>query len=140
MGLAELEKKSLRKLFFSQVEIPSYYSFRKKILPEIMEKFYDSVNKKLEEAYSICLITDIWTNKSNVDFIALGASITDAVFDKSIFIISMMPMQGSHNAENIKLCVETMVNKYDFNKEKISGMILKFIYFHINNNNLNNYF
>ena len=33
----------------------------------------------------------------------------------------MIPMKGKHTAENIKLCIEEMINQYDFDKTKIDG-------------------
>ena len=48
--------------------------------------------------------------------------------DKETIVIGMMRMPGnSHNAENIKIAVETMVNKYDFDKSKIYGTSLLLI-------------
>ena len=120
-GLVELQNADFRAIVAPQVKIPSYYVFRKKILPEIMDKFYNIVNLKLLEATSISLITDIWTNRANVDFIALGASLTSETFKKEIIIINMMPMVGAHTAENIKKCIEEMINVFEFDKKNIHG-------------------
>jgi hypothetical protein len=55
-------------------------------------------------------MSDIWTAKQNSDFIALGAAIIDANLNKKIVVLDMMNMPGtSHNAENIKQAIETMV-------------------------------
>ena len=67
-----------------------------------MKLFFNIDNTKLKEASLVWLITDIWTNKSNVDFIALGASLINEYFEKEILIINMWPMSGTHAIENIK--------------------------------------
>ena len=76
---------------------PSYYSFRNNLLPSVMKKLIEAIEIKLKEAETICLITDIWSNRINVDYIALGANITSKNFEKETLILSMMPMQGKSN-------------------------------------------
>jgi hypothetical protein len=38
-------------------------------------------------------------------------------------VIGIIPMPGAHNAKTIKLCVEHMVNEFDFDKSKINGKL-----------------
>jgi hypothetical protein len=55
-------------------------------------------------------MSDIWTAKQNSDFIALRAAIIDASLNRNIMVLDMMRIPGSsHNAENIKQAIETMV-------------------------------
>ena len=81
------------------------------------------ITNKLVDAKFITLITDIWTNASMIDYLALGASIINTSFIKEILIIGMVKMSGSHNAENIKKAIEIIINKLNFNKAKISAVV-----------------
>ena len=74
---------------------------------------FKTIDKKLIDAVFVCIIVDIWTNFLNSDFIGLNVEINNPYFEKDILIINMMRMPGSHNSENIKMCVET-INKYTF--------------------------
>jgi hypothetical protein len=72
---------------------------------------------------SLCLITDIWTNKKNEDFIAVSASLVFEGFVKEVVTIGMLLMEGAHTAENIQISVEKLVNRFKFNKAKIIGIV-----------------
>ena len=56
------------------------------------------------------LLTDISTNRNNVDFIGLGAFLISSDFNREIIVINMMPMEGAHTVETISLCIERLVN------------------------------
>jgi hypothetical protein len=43
----------------------------KQVLDDSIDKVYAKIEEKLNESIAICLITDIWTNKRNEDFIAI---------------------------------------------------------------------
>jgi hypothetical protein len=46
-----------------------------------------------------------------IDFIGLVAALMDKNFNRNIFVVDVLRMPGnSHNAENIKEAIETMVN------------------------------
>jgi len=61
----------------------------------------------------------------NVDFVALAGACTYSSFFREIFVIDMFPMPpGGHNAENIKKAIEIIVNRFDFDKKKITGIYL----------------
>lgn len=62
----------------------------------------------------------MWTSKTVYDFIALGAVLMYDSYVREIVILSMMKMNTFHTAEHVKACIETMINKFSFNKEKIS--------------------
>ena len=87
-----------------------------------MEKLYQAIEAKLQTALSICVISDIWTSKQMLDFMGLGASFTNNLFEKEVLIIGMMLMPGAHSAENIKESIEKLVNRYKFNKLLLHGM------------------
>ncbi len=65
---SSLENKYLRKLLN---KIVGTKSFDDKILPEIYEKLRTKIKEKLEKAEDVCLMSDIWTNMQNSDFIAI---------------------------------------------------------------------
>ena len=81
------------------------------------------LDKILNESASVCLISDIWTNKQMLDFMGIAANIIKSDFTRQTIVIGMCPMPGSHNAENIKKAIETLVNEYSFNKSILSGKI-----------------
>ena len=57
-------------------------------------------------------MTDIWTAKQNSDFIGLGAALMSENLSREVLLIDMIRMPGNtHNAENIKETIETMVLK-----------------------------
>ena len=104
---SNLEKKYLRALINKALGTKT---FDDSILHEIYKQLRDKFRTKLGEAEEICIMSDIWTAKQNSDFIALGAAIIDASLNRKIAVLDMMRLPGSsHNAENIKQAIETMV-------------------------------
>ena len=99
----------------------TYRSFRHTILPHIIDLLNDTIEKRLQAAEFIHLFTDLWSNRNNIDFISLAACIINKDFEREILVINMMAMSGRHTAENISSCVEKLVNKYSFDKKKITG-------------------
>ena len=71
-----------------------------------MELLYEAINEKLEDAVSVCLVSDIWTNKQMLDFMGLSANIINNNFEKKAIVIGMMLMPGNHCAENIKIAID----------------------------------
>ena len=109
-ALAALKNKWLRELLTDKVKLPGQKTFRNSILPRVYSMLREEIEKRLQTAEAICLITDTWTNKQNDDFIALCAVITNESFERQIVVIDMLPMEAmSHNAENIKSKIEAMV-------------------------------
>ena len=93
------------------------------ILKNMFSFLNNQISNKLIDAKFITLITDIWTNVQMTDFLALGAAIVNAFFDKELLIIGMVRMLEAHNAENIKKAIESILNNLDFNKAKISAIV-----------------
>jgi len=73
------------------------------------------VNQKLTEAFSICLVTDIWSSVAVIPFLDLAAMIINEKFAKEIIIIGLtetrLPQNGQgkvnikiSNYADIKLC------------------------------------
>lgn len=119
-AVKELENPFLRKLL--KFNLPTPYTFNRKILPQVKYTLKQSLIEQLKRSKSICLIIDLWSNNSNQQFLAVAASIIFNNFHKSIRIIGMIPTNGESNSEKIKECVEMIVNIYEFDKTKIVGV------------------
>ena len=61
VGLTQLSNPCFLDILGKSIKVPSYRTFRNKILPEIMAKLHDTVEKKLNSASAICIIVYIWT-------------------------------------------------------------------------------
>lgn len=110
-ALSALKNQWLRELLVDKVKLPGPVSFRNTILPAVYKSLRKEIEKRLQAAETICLITDLWTNKQNDDFIALCGVITNKFFEREILVVDMIPMLGaSHTAENIKAAIEKMVS------------------------------
>ena len=127
-ALTQLNEKSFIKICEKAgIKIVNRKAFTKRILQDAMSKLKKKIEVKLNSAYRVFLITDIWTNKQMLDFIAVSANIIYENFDKETLVIGMMKMPGPHNAENIKICVEDIINEYNFDKTKVDGMNMIFL-------------
>jgi hypothetical protein len=121
-SLVELKNKYFQKLMKqAKITSPDYRTFVNNFLPKVMQQSHEAFLTKLEKSISISLITDIWTNKQLKDFIAVAANIIDEKFNKELLVIGFTRMSGRHCAENVKQGVESIVNKYSFDKSKISS-------------------
>ncbi|RNA14214.1 hypothetical protein BpHYR1_004310 [Brachionus plicatilis] len=49
----------LRNILDKTLNIPSYYSFRSKLLPGVLDKLYFAIENKLKEAVSVSLVVDL---------------------------------------------------------------------------------
>jgi hypothetical protein len=90
-------------------------TFSDKIIPDDFKKLRNKFKNFLDNADDICLMSDIWTAKQNLDFKTLAAAIMKENLRRSVLVLDMMRMPGnSHNAENIKLAIETIVSLEKF--------------------------
>jgi hypothetical protein len=123
VALNELKNPILRYVFKkANISYPGLHTFRHKTLPEVMVILQSKIETKLMDAETICLITDIWTTRQMVDFIAVAVNITNEDFEKETFVIGMKVFVGRHTAERIKHKIEEIVNEYqNFLKKKIKG-------------------
>ncbi|RNA09202.1 zinc finger BED domain-containing 1-like [Brachionus plicatilis] len=120
-AMVELENPYLRKLL--TFKLPSPFTFKRKIIRKINKNLNKSLEEKLIEANFVCLIIDLWSNLSNEQFLAVGASMIFKNFKKETRVIGMVKTNGSSNAESIKELVEIVVNKFDFDKKKKLGVV-----------------
>lgn len=122
MALSELSNKFLRgALSEAGLVLPSSTSFRDTTLPQIMNMMKDKITHNLQNARFVCLITDNWSNRQMMGFIAVAVNIIDSSYDKETIFIGMKRTNGRQTAENVKLEIESIVNEYDFLKNKIKG-------------------
>ncbi|RNA09933.1 zinc finger BED domain-containing 1-like [Brachionus plicatilis] len=119
-AMKELDNPYLRKML--NFEIPSQQTFKSNILPQLLQNINKSLEEMLNEAKSICLITDLWSNRSNELYLALAVSMVKNDHSKKIRIIGMTPTNGSSNAESIKVCIQRIINAFNFDKRKIFGI------------------
>lgn len=119
IALKTLESKDLPQLLPFKM---SRYSFKKVILPSLMNVLKTKINDKLRSCEYVNLIPDIWTNYSTVDYLALGANLIYENFKRDTLIIGMIEMVGRHTAENIKAAIERIINEYNFNKSKVNSV------------------
>jgi hypothetical protein len=106
----------------AKINIPSLNAFNDSILPKVYSELQEAIALKLRLANTICLILDIWSSSQMIDFIGVAVNMTDKNFNRECCVIGLDRMEGSHNAENIKLAVEKIINQYEFDKKKIKGI------------------
>ena len=103
---SSLENKYLKLLLNKGVGTKS---FDDQILPEVYKKL-KKLKEKLQDAEDICFMSDIWTAKKSSDYIPLAAAQMNENFKCEVLVLDMMRMpRNTHNAENIKEAIDTMV-------------------------------
>ncbi|RNA03548.1 zinc finger BED domain-containing DAYSLEEPER-like [Brachionus plicatilis] len=117
----ELRNPYLRSLI--SFKLPCAYTFMTTIIPQVKLQLKDRLQEKLKSSFWICLIIDLWSNLSNVQYFALAAAMIFKNCHKEIRVIGMINTSGSGNAESIKACVEKIINQYEFDKTKICGVV-----------------
>ena len=118
-SLLQLDNPALRTCF--KLKLPCSDTFVTTYLPFVLDRVYAEIGELLVNSESVCLISDIWTNKQMLDFMGLVACTIDSFFQRQFIVIGMCLMPGNHCAENIKKAVEVLVNRYDFDYSKIIG-------------------
>jgi len=99
--LTELENPYLLDLLEQSGPIPSYEQFLNTLLPNVMQLLFKMLENKLKNAAAITIIIDLWVNKAQTDFIAIGAAITNKSFEREIIVLNMMRMTERHTAEHV---------------------------------------
>lgn len=121
-ALSDFDDPSFRELLSGYKKpIPCSKTFSTAVLDVVVSNVRSEINSILEEAHSVCFISDIWTNKQMFDFMGLAANIININFEKETIVLGLEIMPGSHNAENIKKAIEDIANVYSFNKSILSG-------------------
>ncbi len=104
-----------------RMELTSVKTFRYTKLPKCFEQMKKIIDSELSNAKTISLITDIWTNKIMADYLALACIYIDKNYKEKLLVLGLSEMDGSHNAENIKIVIEKIINNYAFDKRKIKS-------------------
>ena len=102
---------------------PSVKTLRQVYLPSALDMLRASIEGMLDTSLAVTLIVDIWTNTKMVDFLGLAAVIMNSKGMKESFVLGMTTMRGRHNAENVKLAIERVVNKFKFDKSKLTAVV-----------------
>ena len=125
-ALDQMNNIFLREILDPKIKIYSFFTFRYKILDAVINQMYKEIERRLNEAEAITLLTDGWTGQfNNVEYIGLGAQLINHSFEKELIIIGMLELENGHSAVETKKAIESMVNKYDnFDKSKIKGRLL----------------
>jgi hypothetical protein len=103
------------------LKIPCAKTFSTIILPDVMNKLNEQLERELKKAASICFISDIWSSRQLASVNSIAGNLINENFEKSTIVIGMCEMPGSHTAENIKDTCETIVNQFTFDKSTIHG-------------------
>lgn len=129
--MTQLGNKYLKASLSPACKIDSISTFRYRILPIVVEKMNREINNRLTQARYITLVVDCWTSQlPAVEYLGLAAQCINSRFEKRMIIVGMQEIIGGHSAENIKIAIENIVNKFTFNKTKIKG-IFKSIHFYL---------
>ena len=105
--------------------MPDEKSFMETIIPKVVRKGKLKIEELLRQATSITLLIDLWVSKQMIDFMGTCAALIFPDMSRKLIVIGIERMlgDGHHNAENIGLTLEKIVNQYSFNKNKIKGVI-----------------
>lgn len=117
-----MRTKEFRDIVDPRIRIYSVFTFRYKILEAVFKQMLTEIERKLNDCDIVTLITDGWTGQfNNIEFMGLGAQLIYESFDKELVIIGMIELKNGHSAVETKNAIESMVNKYNFDKSKIKG-------------------
>ena len=88
---------------------------------KVVRKGKLKIEELLRQATSITLLIDLWDSKQMIDFMGTCAALIFPDMSRKLIVIGIERMlgDGHHNAENIGLTLEKIVNQYSFNKNKI---------------------
>ena len=62
------------------VQVPCSDTFSNSVLPSIVQAAKDELKKLLNKCFSVCMISDIWTNKLLCDFMGIATNMIDINF------------------------------------------------------------
>jgi hypothetical protein len=119
-----LKNDALRELLRKH-KIPLYSedTFVDKYLPAVMTKLHKRIESKLQLAVNVVLIADCWSNKQMLSFIGVAVNIAYENFTNECVVIGFELMTGKNDHMAIKSGIEKVLNKYDFDKSKVTGTL-----------------
>ena len=98
---------------------PSYREFRHNLLPAVFKKLNMQIQMILDSAMYVVLLTDLWTDPYQRDFIALVAIVINVDSSSKVMTMAMKRCTEGHTGEYLRTVIEDMVNSFDFDKTKI---------------------
>ena len=73
------------------------------------------------------MIPDFWTQPNvKIEYLGLAALLINKSFKKELVILGFVEMREGHTAEQTKMAIENIVNKFKFKKSKIQGKLYLF--------------
>ena len=118
-SLSTIAIEYFRRLINNTGEIPCVYYFRYDFLQMVIEHLHNEIKIILNDALNVTLIWDIW-EKNFMHHLGLGTIVTSTTFERQLLVIGIEIIEGS-NAEEVKKVTESIVNKNQFNKNKVKG-------------------
>jgi hypothetical protein len=120
-----LQNVHLRSLF-TRHKIPfhSETTFIDKYLPSVLDKLYKRIQFKLVQAVNVVVIADCWSNKQMLSFMGVAANIVYENFTNECIVIGFELMEGKSDHLGIKKAIESILNKYEFDKSKVTGIFV----------------
>ena len=105
-------------------KIPSRRYMTETVIPQMMERVSEKVNKTLATAEFICLTSDIWTApKCNDAFISFTAHMLTDKFEDYCFIIGCKHFPESHTGVHINEYIGLILKQAGIPKSKISALV-----------------
>ncbi|RNA00646.1 zinc finger BED domain-containing DAYSLEEPER-like [Brachionus plicatilis] len=120
-AIQQLKNPFLRSIL--TVPLPHPHKFAKSILPQVRKTLKINLERKLKDAHSICLIIDLWSGQNMEHFLAVATCLMYKSFSREIRVIGMRKMPRHASAETIKDSLEHVINHFEFDKTKITGVV-----------------
>ncbi|CAF0972744.1 unnamed protein product [Brachionus calyciflorus] len=89
----------------------------RQVFPKLIGKY--SFVEILINAEYVVLIVDAWSSKCKKEFVVVSAATIKKDLNRDVFILGLERLIGRHNAENLKKCIESIVNRFEFNKKNV---------------------
>jgi len=103
----------------AEMHVPNEKTFKATILQKAIEKVEEFINEKLLFSTDIAVIFDNWATKQGKDFTSVAVMTCSENLERDCFVIGLEKMDSSHTAENIKTSLESVLNKYNYDKNII---------------------
>ncbi len=121
-ALDQLNNKFLGSVLNPDIKVYSVWTFRYKILPQVLKDLKIEIANVLQSSEYITLITDGWTGPfSNIEYWAVCVQTVNSSWETEFIVLGMNEMTKGHTAEEIQIAIENIVNQYDFDNTKIKG-------------------
>ncbi|CAF1066112.1 unnamed protein product [Brachionus calyciflorus] len=119
-AISHLKNEHLGKLI---PQLPHPNSFTRSFVPRVNKIIIANLEEKLKKSSSICLILDLWSDIGMRNYLAVASCMIFKSFSKELRILGMELMSESSTAENIKIAVEKIINRFQFDKRKIFAIV-----------------